>query len=113
VYVQMNVIGYDPKVVECQITDDDGGRPYKVAYLHMQRVVSDHIACGEAPLLAETDHPTGTFEWLKEREIRGHEFLNLNRENEIGLLFGDEGPDPGMLDDDYEEHLSNPDTSNF
>jgi hypothetical protein len=103
---QIKSIGYDPHSATCQNADEQGERPYKSAYLRLRVFIHEHIASGALPLLSETIHPLGSSHWLKEREARGRELLELDSvDEELPFFLSNDGPDPGMIDDDYDEEL--------
>jgi hypothetical protein len=103
---EMDAINYDPNSVKCQIAKADGERPYIDAYIRLRHSIRKHIDFGAMPALSEIIHPLGSSHWLTAREAQGRKLLELAPdEDELPVVFSDDGPDPGMVDGDFDEAL--------
>jgi hypothetical protein len=102
---KMAAFGFDPLSVDCEIADLEGEKPFVKVYLSLRQEIADHLGLNTAPILTETEQPLGAYDWLREREQRGRELLDLAPLDEEQVNLIDDGPDPGIVDSDYVEEL--------
>jgi hypothetical protein len=60
---KLTELGFNPNTLDGAGTTETGARQHSTAYLQLRVAASAHIAAGLAPILEQSERPTGAGQW--------------------------------------------------